>query len=245
MVRPGDTPESADDAHRVPVDLPFGVEFGPGGGLYITAVGSHRVLRLDGETGKLTSVAGSGVKGYAGDGGRATEAQLNEPYEVRFDSKGNMLVLDMRNHALRRVDAKTGIISTIAGDGTLGDRGDGGPANESRLHYPHSMALDRDDSIFIGDIQNHRVRRIDAKTGLIETVVGNGQEGIPQDGGLAREQPLTTPQGLAIYDGSLWLASYRLHRIWRELGNRGDPARRRNRRAGLQRRRRRSAPGAA
>jgi len=215
----GDTPGISPDPRAVPVDLPFGVEYGPDGGLFITTVGSHRVLRLDPASGKLTSVAGSGKKGYSGDGGPATLALLNEPYEVRFDSRGNMLIDDMRNHVLRRVDAATGIIDTIAGDGTLGDRGDGGPAKASRLHYPHSIALDRNDNVFIGDILNHRVRRIDARTGHIETMVGNGREGAPQDGGLAREQPLTTPQGLAIYDGGLWLASFRLHRIWRvDLG---------------------------
>jgi streptogramin lyase len=212
---PGDTPDDAPDARAVPVNLPFGVEYKPDGGLFITAVGSHRVLRLDPASGKLTSVAGSGKKGYAGDGGPATQALLNEPYEVRFDSRGDMLILDMRNHALRRVDGTTGIINTVAGNGTLGDRGDGGPAKDARLHNPHSMALDRDDNIFIGDILNHRVRRIDSRSGRIETVVGNGAEGAPHDGGLAREQPLSAPQGMAVYDGGLWLASYRLHRIWR------------------------------
>lgn len=215
----GDTPANAPDARAVPVDLPFGVEYGPDGGLFITTVGSHRVLRLDPASGKLTSVAGNGTKGFSGDGALATEAALDEPYEVRFDSRGNMLILDMRNHVLRQVDAATGIIRTIAGDGTLGDRGDGGLAKDARLHYPHSMALDRDDDIFIGDILNHRVRRIDARTGRIETVAGNGKEGLPRDGGLAREEPLTTPQGLAIYDNGLWVASYRLHGIWRvDLG---------------------------
>ncbi len=213
--QPGDTPEDVPDARAVPVDLPFGVEYGPDGALYITAIGSHRVLRLDSVTGKLTSVAGTGKKGYTGDGGLATQATFNEPYEVRFDSRGNMIIDDMQNHVLRRIDAGTGIITTIAGDGTLGDRGDGGPAVESRLHYPHSIALDAEDNIFIGDILNNRVRRIDGRTGRIETVVGNGKEGIPLDGGIAREQPLTTPQGLAVYDGALWLASFRLHRIWR------------------------------
>jgi hypothetical protein len=211
---PGDTLDPAPDARAVPVDLPFGVEFGPDGALYITVIGSHRVLRLDSASGRLTSVAGSGKKGYAGDGGPATQALLFEPYEVRFDSRGNMLILEMRNHVLRRVD-KSGIIQTIAGDATLGDRGDGGPAREARLHYPHSMVLDRDDNIYVGDIMNHRVRRIDARSGKIETVVGTGAEGEPRDGGLAREQPLSAPQGLGIYDGGLWLASFRLHRIWR------------------------------
>jgi NHL repeat len=215
-----DTPDNASDARSVPVNLPFGVEYKADGGLYITAVGSHRVLRLDSASGKLTHVAGSGKKGYAGDGGPATQALLNEPYEVRFDSRGNMLILDMRNHALRRVDGTTGIMTTVAGDGTLGNRGDGGPAKDARLHFPHSMALDRNDNVFLGDIMNHRVRRIDARSSRIETVVGNGAEGVPHDGGLAREQPLSAPQGLAVYDGGLWLSSYRLHRIWRvDLGS--------------------------
>ena len=211
----GDLPDDVADARSVPIDLPFGVEFGPDGGLYITAIGCHRVLRLDPATGKLTHVAGCGKKGYGGDGGPAKDALLNEPYEVRFDSQGNMLVLDMRNHALRRIDRQTGIMTTIAGDGTLGDQGDGGPATRAKLHYPHSMALDANDNIYLGDIMNHRVRRIDAKTGVIETVVGNGKDSVPQDGGIAREQPYASPQGLAIYEGGLWLASYKSQRIWR------------------------------
>lgn len=213
--QPGDTPEESSDSRAVAVDLPFGVEYGPDKALYITAVGSHRVLRLDSNSGNLTSVAGNGTKGYSGDGGPAKQAALNEPYEIRFDSTGNMLILDMKNHVLRRVDRTTGIISTIAGDGTLGDRGDKGPAKDARLHYPHSMALDAEDNIYLGDILNHRVRRISAKTGQIDTVVGNGQQGTPQDGALAREQPLSTPQGLAIYEGELYLASYQLQGIWK------------------------------
>ncbi len=213
--RRGDTPAVAADATAVPVDLPFGVEYGPDGGLYITAIGSHRVLRLDPETGHLTSVAGTGRKGYTGDGGPATAASFNEPYEVRFDSRGNMLILDMQNHVLRRVDRTSGIIVTIAGDGVAGDEGDGGPAVAARLRYPHCLTLDTHDTIFVGDILNHRVRRIDANSGRIDTVVGNGLPGVPGEGTLAREQPLETPQGLAIHDGGLWLASYRRHRVWR------------------------------
>ena len=104
---PGDTPQEGGKAQDVSVDLPFGVEYGPDGALYITTVGSHRVLRLDPISGKITSVAGNGRGGYSGDGGPATEAMLNEPYEVRFDSHGNMVIVEMRNHLIRRVDAKT------------------------------------------------------------------------------------------------------------------------------------------
>ena len=211
----GDTPEKGGRGRDVPVDLPFGVEHGPDGALYVTTVGSHRVLRLDPTSGKITSVAGNGRRGYSGDGEAATKAMLNEPYEVRFDSRGNMLTVEMRNHLVRRVDAKSGLISTVAGDGVAGDRGDGGPARQARFRNPHSITLDKHDNIYISDISNHRVRRIDAKSGRIETLAGNGKRGFPEDGGLGKEQPLLTPQGIAVHGGSLWIASYRGHMVWR------------------------------
>src|SRR5437899_2831987 len=89
--KPGDIPEAGGLAREVPIDLPFGVENGPGGALFVTSVGRHRILRLDLKTGRLVSIVGNGGRGYSGDGGPATEAMLNEPYEVRFDSQGNML----------------------------------------------------------------------------------------------------------------------------------------------------------
>lgn len=99
--KPGDIPDAGGHAREVPIDLPFGVENGPGGALFVTTVGSHRVLRLDRRTGRLTLVAGTGRPGYSGDGGPATEAALKEPYEVRFDSQGNMLIVEMQNRWAR------------------------------------------------------------------------------------------------------------------------------------------------
>lgn len=213
--QPGDTPVAGGKAVELPVDLPFGVVEGPDKAYYITTVGSHRVLRLDLDHGTLTSVAGNGTKGFAGDGGLATNATLNEPYEVRFDSAGNMLILEMQNHLLRRVDSQTGIISTLAGDGVEGDRGDGGPAKHARFHNPHSFILDGNDNIYIADQSNHRVRKIDPRTARIETVAGTGEKGYPTDGGMAREQPLIYPQGLAIQDGQLWIVSVGGNVLWR------------------------------
>ena len=213
--QPGDTTGPAPSARDVPVDLPFGVEQGPDGAVYITTVGSHRVLRYDPQSAKLTSVAGNGRRGYAGDGGRATEAMLNEPYEVRFDSRGNLLIVEMQNHIVRRVAAGSGVITTIAGDGVAGERGDGGPARRARFRYPHSITLDDQDNIYVSDIANHRVRRIDARSGRIETVAGNGQPGMPREHGLATAQPLLSPQGIAIHAGGLWIASFRGHVVWR------------------------------
>jgi hypothetical protein len=158
----GDIPDGSGKATEISVDLPFGVENGPDGALYITTVGSHRVLRLDRRSGQVTSVAGNGRKGYSGDGGPATKATLNEPYEVRFDSHGNMLILEMQNHLIRRVDAQSGTITTLAGDGVAGDRGDGGPARQARFRSPHSITLDDKDNLYVSDLGNHRVRRIEA-----------------------------------------------------------------------------------
>ena len=107
-------------ALQVNVGDPFGVEIGPDGALYVTEVGNHRVLRVDLKTGELTTVAGNGRKGYSGDGGPATEAELNEPYEVRFDSDENMYFVEMQNHIIRKVDVRTGTISTVAGTGESG-----------------------------------------------------------------------------------------------------------------------------
>jgi DNA-binding beta-propeller fold protein YncE len=213
--KPGDIPEGGGKARDVPIDLPFGVENGPDGALFVTSVGRHRVLRLDQKSGLLSSVAGTGRRGYSGDGGPATDAMLNEPYEVRFDSQGNMLIVEMQNHLIRRVDARSGTISTLAGDGVAGYRGDGGPAFEARFRDPHSLLVDDRDNIYISDLSNHRVRRIDARSGRIETLVGNGQPALPRDGGLAREQPFITPQGLAIQGDNLWIASPSGHSVWR------------------------------
>ena len=213
--KPGDIPDGGGKATEIPVDLPFGVENGPDGALYITTVGSHRVLRLNRKGGTIRSVAGTGRKGYAGDGGPATQAMLNEPYEVRFDSRGNMLILEMQNHVIRRVDAQSGTIATLAGDGVAGDRGDGGPARQARLRQPHSFCLDGKDNIYVADLANHRVRRIDATTGRIETVAGNGKKALPHDGGSARDEPFLTPQGLVVRGENLWIASVSGQSLWR------------------------------
>ncbi|WP_254513772.1 hypothetical protein [Anatilimnocola floriformis] len=194
---------------------PFGVEIGPGGALYITEVRNHRVLRLELDTGRLTTVAGNGTKGYAGDGGAATAAQLNEPYEVRFDSAGNMLFVEMQNHLIRRVDAKTGVISTIAGTGKPGYAGDGGPATKAQFKQPHSIALDQHDNIYIADIGNHRIRKIEAKTGLITSIAGNDEKKLPVAGEKAEGNPVLGPRALVIADDVLWIALREGHSLWK------------------------------
>src|SRR6185312_12072527 len=107
-------------------------------------------------SGELTTVAGSGKKGYSGDGGPATEAELNEPYEIRFDKAGNMFFVEMQNHIVRRVDAKTKKISTVAGTGAPGFTGDGGPAAKAQFKQPHSIAFDPAGKLLVCDIGNNR-----------------------------------------------------------------------------------------
>ncbi len=211
-------------ALRTNVGNPFGVEIGPDGALYICEVNNHRVRRLDLAKGELTTVAGSGRKGFAGDGGPATKALLNEPYEVRFDKAGHMYFVEMQNHLVRRVNAKTGVISTVAGTGSPGFAGDGGPAVKAQFRQPHSIALDHDapdgrGGLYVADIGNHRVRRLDLKTGRIETVAGTGERTLPTDGQAAGGRPILGPRALAIDGRTMWIALREGNSVWRmDLG---------------------------
>ncbi len=205
----------AGPAQTINVGDPFGVEIGPDGALYVTEVRNHRVMRIDIATGELTTVAGCGRRGYSGDGGPAVGAELNEPYEVRFDGDGNMLFVEMQNHIVRRVDGKTKIISTVAGTGQEGFSGDDGPATKAQLNQPHSIALDGSGAIYIADIGNHRIRRIDPATGIIQSIAGSSQRRLPAAGQAARGNPMLGPRALCIHDNTLWIALREGHSIWR------------------------------
>lgn len=165
----------SDRADRATLNNPFGLVIGPDGALYWAEYGSHRVLRLDLRSKRISVIAGTGTKGYSGDGGPASAAQLNTPHELRFDSTGNIYIAERDNHAVRFIDRKSNTISTVAGNGTAGFSGDGGPAHQAQLAQPHSIALDRADNVYICDIMNHRVRKIDARTGMITTFAGTGE----------------------------------------------------------------------
>lgn len=202
-------------ARSINIGDPFGVEIGPDGALYITEVRNHRVRRLDITTGELTTVAGSGRRGYAGDGGPAVDAELNEPYEVRFDAGGNMYIVEMKNHIVRCVDGKSKVISTVAGNGRQGFGGDGGPALKALFNQPHSIALDRKGALYVADIGNHRIRRINLRTGIIESITGNSQRSMPQDGQAARGNPILGPRALYVEGDNLWIALREGQSIWR------------------------------
>ena len=185
---------------------PFAIARGPDGALYVCDVDNHCIRRIAPE-GKIVTVAGSGTKGYSGDGGPATKATLNEPYELAWDKAGNLFFVERLNHLVRRVDAKTGTISTVAGTGTAGFSGDGGPAAAARFNQPHSLAFGPDGDLFVCDILNHRVRRIDLKTGTVSTFAGTGEKKTSPDGSPIAGSALNGPRALAFApDGTLWLA---------------------------------------
>lgn len=185
---------------------PFGVVRGPDGAVYVCEVDNH-VIRRIAKDGTISTVAGNGTRGYSGDGGPALAAQLNEPYEVRFDREGNMLFVEMKNHLVRRVDAKTRVVSTVAGVGEPGFSGDGGPATKARLNQPHSLQLDASGNFFICDIANHRIRRVDARTGVITTFAGTGTKAPTPDGARITGTPLNGPRAIDFdREGNLWLA---------------------------------------
>ena len=221
-------------------------------------------------SGIIETVAGNGEPGYTGDGGPAKAASLNEPKGLCVDQAGNLYIADSENHVVRRVDLRTGVITTVAGicpagmtgpvssppaaevpvaededpfadisgdatkaysqvtdlSGTVRyvtggrltvehDSGDGGPARRARLNFPSAVAVDRFGNLYIADTMNHRVRRVDATTGVITTIAGTGQARYSGDGGPAVLAALNEPTGLAVRDEALYIADQSNNRIRR------------------------------
>ena len=227
--------------------VPHGARFDRAGNLFIADTRNHCVRRVDGDTGIITTVAGTGSEGFSGDNGPATMAKLAAPLAVDLDNAGNLFIVDTDNDRIRRVDASTGLITTvagvgkigalqngvlaqdacfgrlrdvivvdgalivadgnnaiifrldlatriirhIAGIGTPGFSGDHGPATQAQLKHPYSIALDEAGNLFIKDCFSYRLRRVDAATGTITTIAGNGIGGLAGDGGPALEAKLS------------------------------------------------------
>ena len=187
---------------------PAGVALDSSGNLYIADMFNNVIRKVTGATGIITTVAGNGTSGYSGDGGPATSAEMNLPTNVAVDSAGNIYIADLDNQVIREVVASTGNISTVAGDGTGGYSGDGGPATSAMLGYPAGVAVDDQGNIYISESGNSVVRKVTASTGIITTMVWNGLTGYTGDGDLATAAALTSPSGVAIAAASgYYLAS--------------------------------------
>jgi DNA-binding beta-propeller fold protein YncE len=146
----------------------------------------------------ISTVAGTGAQGYAGDGGAAQQALLNNPFDLAFDPAGNLCFSDTFNHCIRRIDARSGVISTIAGTGEKGFSGDGGPAKQAQMNEPYGIVIDCAGNIYVADRLNRRVRRIDSTTGVISTLAGDGAGKFSGDGGQSAQAGLAEPNGLAL-----------------------------------------------
>ena len=203
-------------ATAVDLDDPLGVAVDRDGNVYIADTQSERIRRVDAATGIVTTVAGTGDAGYSGDGGAATSAQLDNPRSVAVDGRGTVYIADTMNHCIRQVDASTGVITTVAGTGAQGYSGVGGAATSEQLHLPAGVAIDGLGNLFIADTGNHRIRRVDATTGVITTIAGNGTSGFSGDGGAATSAQLRGPEGLAVDAlGTVFIADTQNQRIRR------------------------------
>jgi DNA-binding beta-propeller fold protein YncE len=194
------------DALGTPVTNPFGIVTGPDGALYFCELDTGCTRRFDLAANRITTIAGNGQKGYAGDGGPALEASFTTPHEIRFDRDGHLFIVERDSHVVRRVDAKTRRVSTVAGTGTAGFSGDGGPAAAAQLRQPHSIAFDAAGDLLICDIGNRRIRRVDMRTGIITTHAGTGERGPTPDEAPLAGTPLNGPRSIDTDpDGNVYL----------------------------------------
>ena len=188
------------------VSAPAGLAADAAGNIYIADAGNNRIRKID-VAGVITTVAGTGVAGFSGDGGKATLAQLNDPLGVAVDAAGNLYIADETNSRIRRVDV-SGVITTIAGTGVAGFSGDGAEATKATINFPRAVAVDAGGNVYIADTRSLRVRRI-GPDGVITTIAGNGQRGFAGDGGPATQAFMKAPHGVG-FDaaGNLLVVDY-------------------------------------
>jgi sugar lactone lactonase YvrE len=180
------------------LDSPFGVDFDAAGNMYIVELSGGRVHKLDTQ-GNFTTISGDGSKGHSGDGGPAKDATFNGMHNVAVTPDGDLYISDSWNHCIRKIDGQSGIITTFAGTGEPGFGGDGGPATKATFDFLMCVSLNpANDKIYLADLKNLRVRMIDLTTGIVSTVAGNGEKGVPTDGHSATESPLVDPRAVAV-----------------------------------------------
>ena len=194
-------------AARCRLHAPFGIDFDHTGNMFIVEMaGGERVLKVDGR-GMLTVIAGTGEKGDSGDGGPAAQAQFNGMHSLAVGPGDDIYIADTWNNRVRRIDAKTGKVFPFAGTGRKGFSGDSGPANAAEFGNVYCVAFDaRGENLYLADLDNHRIRSVNLKTGIVTTVAGNGEKGVPLDGAEATQAPLVDPRAVAVdSQGALYI----------------------------------------
>ncbi|HEY2384676.1 MAG TPA: hypothetical protein VGK48_26165, partial [Terriglobia bacterium] len=192
-------------------NYPSGIAVDGAGNIWIADTGNQRIRKLA-SSGIISTVAGTGTAGYSGDGGAAVAAQLSSPVNIALDGSGNLYIADTTNARIRMVNG-SGVITTIAGNGIAGNTGDGGPAASAELNQPEGIVADSSGNLFIADSGNQRVREINS-SGLIQGIAGSGTAGFGGDGGPAPSALLSSPQAVAVdATGSLLIADTNNNRI--------------------------------
>ncbi|MBI4401297.1 MAG: hypothetical protein HY581_06680 [Nitrospirae bacterium] len=198
MPKTGRFQEDGGPATQAALNFPTAVAVDGRGNLYIADAMNHRVRKVDGETGFISTIAGTGQHRFSGDGGPAVSAALNEPSALAVDGKDQLYIADQSNNRVRKVDLATGIITTVAGTGEAAYTGDGMPACEAGLAGPSGLAWGPDGALYIADTFNGRIRRVDLVTGLISTVAGDGGEYRYQGRANEFSTSLSRPYGIAV-----------------------------------------------
>ncbi len=202
-------------ASEASIAEPFGVVRGPDGAIWFCDLGNHRIRRIAPD-GTVATVVGRGEAGNDGDGGHALAAAITEPYELRFNAAGDLFFVDMKAHVVRAVSGTDHTIRTVAGTGEAGFDGDDGPATAARMRQPHSIEFGPYGGLYVADIGNHRIRRIDLDTGTISTFGGTGGKNATQDGASLDGSDLFGPRAIAFdANGDMVLALREGNAVWR------------------------------
>jgi DNA-binding beta-propeller fold protein YncE len=185
---------------------PFGVDFDKAGNMYIVEMTGNRVHKVDAK-GILTTIAGTGQKGDKGDGGPATKAEFNGMHSLCVLPDGNLCLADTWNSRLRTLDVKSGMVTPLVGSGKKAYSGDGGPALKADFSGLYSVVVDaKGENLFVADLENRRVRKINLGNGTVTLVAGNGQKGVPADDAEAAKSPLVDPRAVAVdKKGNVWI----------------------------------------
>ena len=211
----GDTSRAGDTgdgglADTAGIDYPVGVWLDTAGNIYVTEWLNSLVRKVDAHTGIITTVAGVSGGGYGGDGGPATAALISHPSAICTDIAGNIYIPDYNNQRIRKVDAATGLIHTIAGTGINGWDGDGGMATDAKLSFPNSICVDSVGNVYFSEQGSNTIRKIDASTGIITTIAGTGTSGYSADGTRAIQANLSAPNSVYLIRAIISFGSSRL-----------------------------------